>query len=270
MRPLGSLVNHMKPVLDTCFSPDGSTIFSCGADGAARMWQLGSAMPPNNVAQQIGSHDAPIKSIGFLRNTNLVVTGGWDRKVRGKRLFELNYAVKTANSLCVCRYQLKFWDCRQQQPVGQFDMPERVYAMDVQDNLLVVGTAGRHVIAYDVSGQPREHTRKESPLKFQTRCIACFPEATGFAIGSIEGRVGIHYLQKVQGKDSFAFKCHRQESNVYAVNVIAFHVSTSHRARHASADVLTLFIGLLCHFNSKAGLRHFCNVWERWCHQFLG
>ena len=78
------LVNHTKPVLDTCFSPDGSTVFSCGADGAARMWQLGSAMPPNNVAQQIGSHDAPINSIGFLRNTNLVVTGGWDRKVREK------------------------------------------------------------------------------------------------------------------------------------------------------------------------------------------
>ena len=128
-------------------------------------------------------------------------------------------------SLLLSILKLKFWDCRQQQPVGQFDLPERAYAMDVQDSLLVVGTAGRHVIAYDLSGAPREHTRKESPLKFQTRCIACFPEATGFAIGSIEGRVGIHYLQKVQGKESFAFKCHRQDTNVHAVNVIAFHVS---------------------------------------------
>jgi mRNA export factor len=218
-------VNHLKPVLDTCFSPDGTTVFSCGTDNAARMWQLGSAPPqPNNVAQQIGSHDAPIQSIRFLKNTNLVVTGGWDRK-------------------------LKFWDCRQQQPVGQFDLPERAYAMDAQDGLLVVATAGRHVIAYDVSGQPREHTRKESPLKFQTRCIACFPEATGFAIGSIEGRVGIHYLQKVPGKESFAFKCHRQDSNVYAVNVIAFHVSSRcHTSQSLQQRMNALLTHVCCRF----------------------
>jgi mRNA export factor len=102
-------------------------------------------------------------------------------------------------------------------------MPERVYAMDVKDNLLVVGTAGRHVLIYDVSGQPKEFTRKESPLKFQTRCITCFPDGMGFAIGSIEGRVGIHYVQKVHGKESFAFKCHRQDNNVFSVNAICFH-----------------------------------------------
>jgi len=173
-------------------------VFSGGVDNAVRMWQLGQT-PPNNVPQQIGAHDAPVKTIGFLRSCNLVVSGGWDRK-------------------------LKFFDARSPQPTGTLDMPERVYAMDVRENLLVVGTAGRTVIAYDVSsGQPREFHRKESPLKFQTRCIACFPDSTGFAIGSIEGRVGIHYLQKIAGKDSFAFKCHRQDSNVYAVNAIAFH-----------------------------------------------
>ena len=74
----------------------------------------------------------------------------------------------------------------------------------------------------DVTGEPREYSRKESPLKYQSRCISCFTDNTGFAVGSIEGRVGIHYLQKVAGKDSFAFKCHRQDSNVYAVNAICF------------------------------------------------
>jgi mRNA export factor len=103
---------------------------------------------------------------------------------------------------------------------GVIDLPERVYAMDVRDNLLVVGTAGRHVIAYDCTGQPREAVRKESPLKFQTRCITCFPDSTGFAIGSIEGRVGIHYLTKVAGKDSFAFKCHRQVRFPFFVSLV--------------------------------------------------
>lgn len=30
-----------------------------------------------------------------------------------------------------------------------------------------------------------------SPLKLQTRVVACFPDAKGFAIGSVEGRLGV-------------------------------------------------------------------------------
>jgi mRNA export factor len=192
-------VNHENnaPVLASCWSADGSTVFSVGCDKAVRMWTLGQA-PPNNVPQQIGSHDAPVKGVGFLTNSKLVVSGGWDSK-------------------------LKFWDTRSPNPAGTLDMPERVYDLDVRGNLLVVATAGRHIITYDVSsGQPREHSRKESPLKFQSRCIAAFPDSMGYAVGSIEGRVGIQYVQKVPGQDSFAFKCHRQDSNVYSVNAIAF------------------------------------------------
>ena len=120
--------------------------------------------------------------------------------------------------------KLKFWDTRSSNPVGSFDLPERCYDMDVKDNLMVVATAERHVLVYDVSGpQPREHARKVSPLKYQTRCVRCFPDMTGFAIGSIEGRVGIQYNNKVQESKNFSFKCHRQNQDVYAVNGIAFH-----------------------------------------------
>ena len=77
-------INHENnsPVLDTCFSADGSTVFSVGADKAVRMWQLGQQTPPNNIAQAIGNHDAPIKSVGFIQSRNLVVTGGWDAKLK--------------------------------------------------------------------------------------------------------------------------------------------------------------------------------------------
>lgn len=76
-------VNHenKSPALDTCFSADGSTVFSCGADKAVRMWRLGES-PPNGVHQQIGVHDAPIQSVGFLSASNLVVSGGWDSKLK--------------------------------------------------------------------------------------------------------------------------------------------------------------------------------------------
>jgi mRNA export factor len=34
-----------------------------------------------------------------------------------------------------------------------------------------------------------------SPLKYQTRCVANFIEKNGFALGSVEGRVAINYIQ---------------------------------------------------------------------------
>lgn len=56
------------------------------------------------------------------------------------------------------------------------------------------------------------------------RCVSIFPDQLGFAVGSIEGRVGIEYFAEqagkqaggtfkpvgsTYGKQSFAFKCHR-------------------------------------------------------------
>jgi mRNA export factor len=75
------------------------------------------------------------------------------------------------------------------------DLPERVYAMDQSGPLLVVGTANQQVLLYNLaSNDPRHADLVPSPLRYQTRSIACFPNAQGFAISSIEGRVGLFYL----------------------------------------------------------------------------
>ena len=175
-------------------------VFSGGADNAVRMWQLGQ-QPPNGIPQQVGAHNEAVKGVGFCSNSNLIVSGGWDRF-------------------------LKFWDGRQGTPAHQFELTDKIYDLDVQGSLLVVACANRVMYTYNLQGAtPALHERKESPLKFQTRCVSAFPDQTGFAVGSIEGRVGIQYLQKsYAGKESFAFKCHRQDTtNAYSVNSIAFH-----------------------------------------------
>lgn len=163
------------------------------------MWTLGQQLStPNSVPQQIGAHQSAVKSVGFLKSTNLIVSGGYDKK-------------------------LIFWDGRTPNPAGSFDLPERCYDIDVKDNLMVVATADKQVLVYDVSAQPREYVRKPSPLKFQTRCVRCFPDMSGFAIGSIEGRVGIQYNEKANESKQFSFKCHRNNQDVYQVNALAFH-----------------------------------------------
>jgi cell cycle arrest protein BUB3 len=72
---------------------------------------------------------------------------------------------------------------------------------------------------------------RESSLKYQTRTVKLFPDASGIAVSSIEGRVAIEYLPELEvaphpdsgGGKKYAFKCHRQHDMVYPVNCVEFH-----------------------------------------------
>jgi len=51
----------------------------------------------------------------------------------------------------------------------------------------------------------------------------------GFGLGSVEGRVAIHYIQPQSSKDNFTFKCHRQNNSgtmnvqdIYAVRIFKY------------------------------------------------
>ena len=68
----------------------------------------------------------------------------------------------------------------------------------------VVSTANRHIIVYQLEGTPAEYKRIDSPLKYQHRCISIFKDKkaqpSGFALGSIEGRVAIQYINPINPK----------------------------------------------------------------------
>jgi mRNA export factor len=97
--------------------------------------------------------------------------------------------------------------------------------MDSVGDLLIVATANRKIIVYNLKSPQQPFKTMDSPLKHQSRCVACFPDQTGFALGSIEGRVAIHHINDLDSKKNFAFKCHRNDSMklIYSVNNIAFH-----------------------------------------------
>lgn len=204
-----SQYDHSGPVLTTRWSNDGSTVASGGCDNAVKVFDIATSQ-----SRQIGSHDAPVKALRFVNcgpsNAECLVTGSWDKTI-------------------------KYWDLRQPNPITTLMMPDRVYAMDNKAQLLVVGTAERHIAIINLNNPGTIFKATQSPLKWQTRTIACYNEGDGYAIGSIEGRCAIRYVDdEMQKKSGFSFKCHRQtnpnraagsqnQSLVYPVNTIAFH-----------------------------------------------
>ncbi|KAB2579037.1 Nucleoporin GLE2 [Lasiodiplodia theobromae] len=193
------------PALCCTWATDGSCIIGAGADKTAKRLDLQGGSTATVIAQ----HDQPIRSIRTtnISNTNVLVTGSWDKTI-------------------------KYWDIRASNvaPVITVNAQERVYTMDVKDKLLVVGTADRYIDIINLDNPNQFYKTMQSPLKWQTRVVSCFTDATGFAVGSIEGRCAIQYVEEKDASSNFSFKCHRQTdttqrdvAKVYSVNAISFH-----------------------------------------------
>jgi len=188
---------HEAPALCCTWSRDGSKVFSGGADKAIRMLDVTTGTPSALSA----AHDAPVRCLKWMNTANAqaLVSASWDRT-------------------------LKYWDLRAPQPVASVALPERVYAMDLVGDLLVVATAERHILLFNLSQNPTVPIRTiASPLKWQTRTVACFTNGSGYAVGSIEGRVSLQYVEEKQQHQNFAFRCHRDGNSCFSVNAISFH-----------------------------------------------
>jgi cell cycle arrest protein BUB3 len=74
--------------------------------------------------------------------------------------------------------------------------------MALNEEKLVVGTAGRRTLVWDLRNMSTALQKRESSLKYQTRCIKCFPSRQGFVLSSIEGKdivkqFNLHEVQNV-------------------------------------------------------------------------
>mmetsp|Transcript_77829 Transcript_77829/g.209752 ORF Transcript_77829/g.209752 Transcript_77829/m.209752 type:complete len:243 (+) Transcript_77829:404-1132(+) len=153
----------------------------------------------------LGEHEKAVKSVCWQRELGCLVSGGWDKVV-------------------------KLWDLRTGSSTYSMQLPERVFTMSVCAYRIVVGTANRHVAIYDTRNLSEPEQQRESSLKFQTRCIRCYPDGKGYALSSIEGRVAMEYFDTSAAGQAkkYAFKCHRAQDErgvdtVYPVNALAFH-----------------------------------------------
>ena len=150
----------------------------------------------------------------------LVVTAGWDRR-------------------------LYVWDIRQDNnnngttkntAVVTVDLPGKAFCMDVDPlhSRVAVGCSGRQTCLVDVRRPDQAVTAElsfqgESSQKHQTRCLRFFPDGQRIAVGSVEGRVAVEWvdgrpLENGTGMPKeYAFKCHRRNDLVFPVNCVEFH-----------------------------------------------
>lgn len=109
----------------------------------------------------------------------------WTKEITHKRIFTSILSV-TIGQLITGSWDktLKCWDPRgasgqERTLVGTYPQPERVYSLSLVGHRLVVATAGRHVNIYDLRNMSQPEQRRESSLKYQTRCVRCYPNGTG-------------------------------------------------------------------------------------------
>lgn len=140
------------------------------------------------------------------------------------------------------------------------------FSISLTATKLVVGMASRSLYIYDLKSlslltaqsegpdpnklEVEPWQRRESSLKFMTRCVACMPDDAGYASSSIEGRVAVEWFDPSAESQArkYAFKCHRQASDdvdvVYPVNSLAFHPVHGTFASGGGDGVVALWDGI--------------------------
>jgi mRNA export factor len=199
-------------LISLCWQPD-TRIFTGSVNG--NIHAIDASTGQSGI---MGKHENGVKEVVWNSNHNIVISGGWD---------------------CM----LHFWDLRQQMPALSLNVGKKVYSMSLTYPLLVIGLDNRQVIYFNLNklgGMDfKPEATFESHLRYQTRKVATFlPDGTGYAIGSIEGRVAIKHIdlnkipqidentKQMTAPDDFAFRCHRMGDNmseVYPLNDIAFN-----------------------------------------------
>jgi len=203
-------------------------VFSAGCDNAIKQWA-----PQQNAFTEVGTHSAPVRSVLFSAEGNMVLSGSWDKTVAA-------------------------WDARSsnQKSALRTDLGHKVFAMATHGHLLVVGCSDHDIRTIDLrqSGKVVHSVRdevkqnqnsvngkkaKDVSLKKQIRTIDMFPNGEGYVAASVGGRVVIKHLDRsraMAAKD-FSYKCHRHAVNggarnggvnhIFAVNVVRFHRQTA-------------------------------------------
>ncbi|CEG36002.1 mitotic checkpoint [Plasmopara halstedii] len=209
-----------SPILSCCYGQTEVEAFAGGLDCTLKQIDLNT-----RHVTQLSTHAAAVRRVGYSSELGLIVSGGWDGAVR---VFD----VRNGNNA----------------QIHESKLPGKVFGLDVRRHMLAVATSERQVSVFDLRNLAQPLVSKESPLKYQLRCVNVFSDLTGYALASIEGRVALEYFDDDPShKRSYAFKCHRgkvdEQTLVYPVNCIAFHPTYGTFATGGCDGIVNLWDG---------------------------
>jgi len=190
---------NFKAACLTCCFQDESVAFGGGLDKEVRKLEL-----ERGTESSIGMHQSAVSCIGFSNDSGLLFSGSWD-----------------GNFIS--------WDVRSFSKASTVPVSGKIFSLSISiTQKVVIATGGNgtnNILIYDIRNLSKPIQDRESPLRHQTRKVACFTDGYGYAVGSTEGRVAIEYFEMDADSQSlkYAFKCHRKADVAYPVNAIAYH-----------------------------------------------
>lgn len=185
------------PLLTGCFF-DSSKVAAGGVNGSLFLNDLNT-----NQTNEIKAHDQGIQKCKIYNN--ILITASWDHK-------------------------LKFWDLRSDQPVHTLDTVEKVYAMDVYNDNIVIALSNNQVVYYNIKDLQSKKILK-TKFKYQLRSVCCSTEKV--YVGGIEGAIEV--INYSDTSDYF-YKGHRVANMVYTVNCIDLNPMNSSLIASGGSD----------------------------------
>ncbi|KAH8284463.1 hypothetical protein KR018_012615, partial [Drosophila ironensis] len=210
------------PIMDVCWSQDGTKIFAASCDHTVMVWDLAS-----DKIFQVATHSGPVRTCDMIvcPNYSCLMTGSLDKTV-------------------------KFWDLRAREPSITVGLPDICYGADVAYPKAALITAGKKTVLFSLNHGPIEEKTLISSHSGQNRCVTFVKEGMdhpiAIAIGNTEGKANIQYLATKKEFDLFGCHIHNstQQHNTndkYSVNDITQHPIHSTLATVGSDGIIGYF-----------------------------
>lgn len=191
---------HASALLDAGWHQTESCLIASALDGSVLVARLTESSV--NDWNTIGCHQSGARALvpSFGTSASLIASGGWDGKIQ-------------------------LWDLRADEKssmVAKIEAGGKVFgAACCGSECAVFITSERRVRIIDVRNTGEFlHDREPPTLAHQLRGISTTSNGSQYVVGSTEGRVAVEWLDG-SGKDSFSFRCHRNDGLAFPVNCVA-------------------------------------------------
>ncbi|CAA7399384.1 unnamed protein product [Spirodela intermedia] len=183
-------------LIDCCFV-DESAALSAGSDCCIRRYDL-----PSGKHETVGKHDDVVTSVEYSEETGQLISTGMDKK-------------------------LILWDMHACRENGFIKMDSEVESLSLCDYYLMAAV-GKCVNVYDLRNLTGPLQSMGSSMDFQICCVRSFSNRKGYIVGSIDGRVGVNFLERsCSSETGCVFLCHprskERKHHLVGINDIATH-----------------------------------------------